>query len=357
MSLVDFDIKIFENFENEELADAWHRLEKEGDIFPQMYLAWIEPWWRYNASNRRLHIVALVDTTNLIIAIAPFCIENKSGLKVLITIPIHFGDFYYIITNEDNLNLVSGKILEYCKSFKYWNLVQLNQVDVSSQLFIEAKNNNAVYKKLSDVVCTNLDYSTFSEFLGIIGGKERREFKRRRKRLEEIGDVRLSLIKSKEDYHNYEIAMKNIAIKKWKGKANSKTDKLFRYRAESYANCLDLNKALGFILLLNSQPIAYRLGFINNDEFISWKLVYDPDFSSLGLGKMISIMSIEQLINMNIKALNNGGGDYEYKKSWFTNEKTSEIYRLFLKNNNLRAAFYIFIEMKVKILVKRLFKI
>jgi len=350
----NFSIRIFNSFNDDNLKEAWIKLEIGSNAFPQMYYEWIEPWWKRKGIDNKLHIITVVNNDG-IIAIAPFCIRNIFGIRLLETIPKHFGDFFDFISVNDYSSLCYRRILDYCYTFKNWNLVRLNQINSTTTLFAQlCKASNAVFIKSSDLVYTNTIYKDIDQFLNAIPKKQRNEYKRRLKRFKELGNIELKTIQTFNDYNRYESAMKNIYIKRW-GTMSKKNDLVFEYRKESYGKCLDKKKALGFILTLDDVPVAYRLGFLHNDIFVSWKLVYNPEYSKFSLGNLISLMSIEYAIKFRIRAINNGVGDYAYKRDWFNNLIRDSNYSIYIrKKTSLVSLIYIFIQLKLKPLLKKM---
>jgi len=325
-------------------------LQDENDTYPQMYYEWIEPWVRLRFDERKLHIVT-VKKNNQIIAIAPFCIENIYLLKVLRTIPIHFGDFYYpIVENERE---VFDLLIKYFKSYKKWNIVELKQVNSASKFGKLLIDSHYPSIKLSDIIYTKTDYTNFETFLKSIPTKQKKEFRRRWKRLNELGEVKLLSINSKKDFLIYESEMKKLYLNRWGLQENKNITEVFISRREAYGNCLDKKVAKGFLLFVGNELAAYRLGFIDENIFTSWKLVYNLKFNKFGIGHMISILIIENLIGLKIKKINNGVGDYTYKLNWFESKVGSSNYSYFLSKNFLTNS-YVFYEKTIKPFLKNI---
>ncbi|HPQ22062.1 MAG TPA: hypothetical protein PK147_09445, partial [Saprospiraceae bacterium] len=72
MIKTEYDIKVFKDLQDARLKDAWLRLEKETDAFPQSYYEWIEPWWKHNSADKELYIITAINRFNEIAGIAPF---------------------------------------------------------------------------------------------------------------------------------------------------------------------------------------------------------------------------------------------------------------------------------------------
>lgn len=357
MGTIDYRIKVFDDFQNIELKTAWRLLEKETCVFPQMYYEWIEPWWRFKSGRRKLHIVTVVDNNDKIVGIAPFCVENILGYKILKNIPIHFGDFYDFILPQSRTNELFLLIFRYCNSFKSWHLVQINQVPNAFSIFDELKCiENCVLDKVSDVIIIDINFETFEKYLAQLSKKENKHFRRRLRRLKEIGNIELLIINAPEDYLKYELDLNQMYIKRWGTSKSSEYKTVFKYRSEAFCGALFNKTAIGFILLMNSKPIAYRLGFLHNNQFISWKLVYDPDYSKFGVGSLISLLSIEPLIHRKIKYLNLGAGVYDYKTNWLTNYKSDELYTALIRRKDIFTYWHLFYSIKLKKMIKRIKK-
>lgn len=323
-------------------------------FFSQMYYQWIEPWIRLRFRNRKLHIVT-VTIDDVIIAIAPFCIENTYGLKVLKTLPLHFGDFYYIIGNIDNL--IVNLIVDYLKndnSYDAINLQNINNDNVFYRKLIEC--NLFIDKKTSDIVYTSCKNKSLEGLINSLGKNQRKSLRRRIKRIEETGDLRLDIINSEEQYDNYENEMKRIFYKRWKEKRTEENEQVFEYRQKSFTHCLKSQKAQGFFLLLDDIPIAYCLGFYFGNEFRSWKLVYDNEYSSFSPGIILTAKILVYLSNKNIKYYNHGNGFYPYKLEWFESQVLSANYQ-FLFSNSIIGKFYLNFEFKWKPKLKKIIKL
>jgi len=349
---LSYKIKIFDDIHNADLKEAWIKLQQEHNTFPQMYYEWIEPWVRLRFGKRKLHIVT-VTTKDQIIAIAPFCIENIYLLNVLRSIPIHFGDFYYpIIENERE---VFQLFIEYFKSYKKWNIVELNQVNSDSKFGKLLTESYYPSIKLSNIIYTKTDYPNFEIFLKSISTKQRKEYRRRLKRLKELDEVKLVSINSKKDFLMHETQMKNVYLDRWGYQENENIFEVFLSRREAYGNCLDKKVAKGFLLFIGNELAAYRLGFIDENIFTSWKLVYNLKYSKYGIGHIISILVIENLIRSKIKKINNGVGDYSYKLKWFESKIENSNYSYFL-SKNIFSKSYIFYKKEIKPFLKKKLK-
>lgn len=348
----NLSIKIFDDIYDAELKAAWIKLQNENDVFPQMYYQWIEPWVRLRFGKRKLYIISVIKNNN-IITLAPFCIENKFGIKVLRSLPIHFGDFYELIGNT------SRELLDYLLSSltnnRDFNAINIQNLNNKNVIYNSLLKYNFIKKSTSDIVYTRCDKKEMNELISSLHKNQRKSLRRRLKRISELGELKLNVITTEEQYLNYEQAMKEIFYKRWVEPKTTENEQIFNNRKISFTNCLNLKKSLGFVLLLNKKPIAYCLGFNYLNEFRSWKLVFDNEYASFGPGILISSKILNYLAKKNVKYYNHGNGFYKYKLEWFDSNILTTNYQ-FLHSNSILGKIYILFENKLKLKIKKILK-
>ena len=282
------------------------------NFYPQMLYEWVEPWVKINLKKHQLHTICILEKGQ-IVALFPFCIINKFSLKILKSVPIHFGDFYY--KNVNFSEKVLKYLVDYLNKFEFWHLVEFNQINSKSSIGLFLTKLKIFSIKSSDIIFTKTDFNSFDDFLNYIPKKQKKEFNRRIKRLSETGQLNLVVLHSKSDYLNYESLMIELYAKRWNLNYDKRLLNIFKSRNESYGSCLDMGVAKGFLLFHNDVLIGYRLGFIHQNIFTSWKLVYSLNYSKFGIGHILSVLVIKEMIENGIKNINNGVGDYNYKKN------------------------------------------
>ena len=305
------EIKIFDNIDDPKLKKAWNRLQIKNNLFSQMSYDWLEPWIRIRFRNRKLYIVSVI-IDDEIIAIVPLCIENFYGLKLLRTLPIHFGDFYYIVGNIDKSILKF--IIDFLKNNTSYDVINLQNINSGSLFYKKLIEYNSFHNhKISDIVYTKCENNSIDDLISSLSKNQRKSLKRRIRRINESGVLNFKVISNRKDYEFYEKDMKRIFYKKWKEKRTKENEQVFEYRKRSFGNSLINNKAEGFMLLLDDKLIAYCLGFYFLNEYRSWKLVYDDEYSSFGPGIILTAQILVYLSNKKIEYYNHGNGFYPYK--------------------------------------------
>jgi len=350
-------IKVYDDINNEELKSSWVRLQMENKIFPQMTYEWIEPWVRLRFLNRILHIVTVIKD-NQIIMIAPFCIEKAMGVKILRSIPVHFGDFYTIISH-DLSDSVINLILEHLKSYQAWNVVKVFNVNSNDKVYSVLNKEDLFMKKhLVDINIANFKGLTFDEFLLTRSKNTRGQYRKKLNRLSRKGEVKFEVIKDSKSYcENQEDFIRLYNLRWVNDSRKPLTDDYYQCRTEAISPNIDQGKAIMFKLSIDDNPIAYRLGFLNNNVFYDWKVVHDPEYNYYSPGNLLIGKIIEHISLEGYEQLNFMTGDYGFKKSWVSEEFNTANYAFLSSRKFGLGALYLFYENKLKDKLKRTYEL
>lgn len=319
-------VKIFTDFKDPLLKKEWQHLQESEDVFPQMYYQWIATWWnRYN-SGKKLYIITIKDAEQNIVGIAPFCIIKQFGVRILQSIPIHFGDFYEFIGLDSE---VIELIIAHTKSFKKWNVVEVfnnNNESNSFPIFLEQRFES---KRIVEILTPKFESLTFDEFLKTISKNSRNQYKRKLRRLEKEGDVNLVIVDTWDSYMDNFEATKDIYNKRWERDYRPLlSEDYYRMRNEALKPLFEKQIAIMYLLQLEDDIIAFRLGFLKDKTFYDWKVSHDPKYNYYSPGFLTVGLIIKHLISTNNKAYNFMTGNYQYKRSWTNNDENSINYEL-----------------------------
>lgn len=326
MDTNQFKIKIYNTIADDALKKAWIELQAATEAFPQMHYEWVASWWKLNNTSRKLYIITVVDSEQKTVGIAPFCIEKQFGLKTLQSIPVHFGDYFNFLISP-SFEVIVEMILKHLNSFKHWSYVKINLVRQDVNLFYSLQAFDYKKQQLERIIQANIKDSTFEEYLMMLNTKVRGEYRRRLRKLNELGDVKLVVSSNPEVYESNEKKFREIYEKRW-NEIDKKMpgDNVYQYRKEALTALAKEKKASFVLLLLNEQVIAYRFGILHNKTYSDYKLSFDPDYGKYGLGSIITGLLIENLIQQDYAILDHGVGEYSYKWDWSPKGKAVEIY-------------------------------
>lgn len=349
MVKTEYKIQVITDFYDENLRTAWLKLENKTDAFPQVFYEWIEPWWRYNARRRKLYIVTAVNFDGTIIGIAPLCIENRYGFKVLSSIPIHFNDRYdFIVSGDVVQDHVFECLLEYIKSFQEWNFVKISKVRSNTDTYSFTNRMAFKSKCLGNILLSNLESKSYEGFLKQLKRNDRVEYNRRLRRLKELGEIDFLILNKSEDYLKYEKDFRRIYELRWSKLERLPSEDYYAYRRLAYVNCCEKDKALFCVLKLNDEVIAYRLGFVHKKTYFDYKLSFNPEYGKYGLGAIVTGLLVEKLIEVGIDFLDHGAGDYVHKRPWASLNNTQRNFDFFLSDGKVLSQIVLRFELQYK---------
>lgn len=343
----NYQVKVFDDIENEELKSAWLKLQNIAKVHPQMYLEWLKPWVKLRLGKRRLHIVT-VTHNDRIIAIAPFCKEKKLGVNILASIPIHYGDKYEILVSPDyDYKSIGYIIFGYVRKERGYRIVQFNQVESESNLYNALESYNSVSKLLINCPVSDFTSLTFEEYMMLLNRKVRNEYRRGKRRNEEVGALRFEIHRSKDFYLQHENDFRALYEKRWKNiDKHMPDDDYYNCRRESFVGILDKDKALIVVLKIEDKLVGYRLGFIENRCYYDWKICVDVEYKNVAY--IMTGELIKYLIHEQCDKINHGPGDYSYKKEWCVDGAVIKNHTFFIRKGGVLARLYVMIELKYK---------
>jgi CelD/BcsL family acetyltransferase involved in cellulose biosynthesis len=338
----EYTIRVIEDIHDPDLVHHWKRIEDETDCFPQMYYEWCEPWWRLQSGNRKLHIVAVEEGNHKIVGIAPLCVEKRFGLSVLRSFPIHFGDFYSFLVQEDGQSCeIIEAIVDYVRTYSAWELFHLFNVNSKSELWGTLQNKDFLARKVTDIIAANFAGLSFNEFMKTLSYRSRKEFGKNIRKLEQDGKVTLECVRDSSGYTTNENMLRRLYDARWADDHLLPLDNIYyQCRNEAIKACYSKGKVALFLLKLDGRIIAFELGFLYGQIFYGWKVSHDPDYNFYSPGALIIGKIIEELISMKFTQFNFMTGDYSYKRSWAPGEAESANYELFACGRSVRARLY-----------------
>lgn len=348
-----YKIKVFRNFQDEELKEAWIRIQHENNTFPQMHYEWVEPWVRLKSFQNKIYVIT-AEAGGKIVGIAPFYIETKGFVKILRTVPVHFGDFYTLIS--DRSQEVVSQILKYVKKYEEWNVVHFYNVNNKNILHQSLLNEGFKSKEIVNIHAANFKGKDFNEFLLTLSKNTRGQYRKKWNRLVREGDVKFEAITDSNSYMNNVDTMNRLYNLRWaKDSTPLLSQEYYNMRNEAIAPCFDKGKAVMYKLSFNNQAIAYRLGFLNNGSFYDWKVVHDPEFNYYSPGNLMVGKIIDSIIENGYHEFNFMTGDYRYKRSWISKEHTTINSEYFNAKQLSFGSLYIAYRIKLREKIKQIY--
>jgi CelD/BcsL family acetyltransferase involved in cellulose biosynthesis len=302
---------------SEDLEHDWLYLEDTVGPFAQSYLGWVKGWCSAKKINN-LRIVAVYHPEGKIAAIVPFWLTTMFGLKTIRSIPVHFGDFLAFICKESELSLVMPILFDYLQSYQSWSLIKVDNVCTGLPIAQYFFNSTLTPREETKVHIVDfwsaVDGSKdFDGYLKTLSRNRRQKTIRSFKQLQEIGDVKLEVIKSYTSYLHYFEDMKAIYVKRW---GTDLDNIIYEYRNSALEAIFQKGIVRLYILHVDRKTVAYHLGFEYEGFFYSWKECADEAFAGQSLGNLMRVYLMPQdLISNSFRGINLMAGDYQYKKN------------------------------------------
>jgi CelD/BcsL family acetyltransferase involved in cellulose biosynthesis len=338
-----YSIRIIDDIHDPDLVRHWKRIAEETDCFPQMYYEWCEPWWRLQSGNRKLHVVAVEDAGGKIVGIAPMCIEKRFSLRVLRSFPVHFGDYFSFLADEEGqAGEIVAALVDHLKTYKAWHVVHLFNVNTESLFWDVLQARGFVGRKITDIRVADFRGQSFEEFLGTLSRNSRSQFRKKLRRLEKNGDVTLEYIEDASGYLAHVDDMRRLYELRWLDDHRLAPDDVhYECRNAAVTACCQKGKMALFLLKLDGRMLVFRLGFMHKGAFYDWRVCHDQSAESYSPGTLIVGKIIEELISRGYSQFNFMTGDYRYKRSWAPQESASVNCQLFAAGRSLRARLYV----------------
>ena len=186
-----------------------------------------------------------------------------------------------------------------------------------NKLLLEDKRNFYISEEFSRAVLTKT--YTKEEFISdCLSRKKRKDLRRKRRQLEELGDLKVEVLEEQEQLAKWTDQFLNMESAGWKGSAgtaiklNTKENSFFRAVLKgAFKN----GKLIMLRLCLNGEPIAMRCSFKANDTVFSYKITYKEDYSRYSPGVLLEIENLDYLTKQ--PEIKNMDSCADPKKSFF----------------------------------------
>ena len=347
---MDYQIKLFKEI-NEELKEAWVKVEKNSLTNCFSSFAWIENYvlsYRELRKSSKLRIF-IVYFKSEPVCVLPFEIVEKFKTNILYWACDSKSDFHSPLQRKDfhfekkYFGEIWEKILQSMPDVDLIYLKkQLNFFDNSSNPFISFLRNSkdsSIYqiklpKRWKDYTDTILKKKFYNDLL------------RTKRLIKKFGKVEFIIAtEPKEKFHLIEhlIEQKKNNLKKKNIKSLSNQDLNFYKNFEKYENKEYFTQVSA--LKLNGSLVAIHWGIITkNRYYYLLPSTTEGNVKKFAPGKLLLSLLIRRSISKKIKIFDFGLGDEEYKKKW-TN--TSESIYNYVKLKKLKGIFlYIIIQAK-----------
>ena len=322
------NIRVFDDIDDLFLKSEWERLETENDIFPQSTHDWCATWWKHLGGRRELHVVMVVDEDGKAAAIAPLCMEQHFGIRVLRSFPIHFGDFYnFIIDKATNSRAVTGQILDFLSDtrrngYRWVRLEQVCEEDRSLVATIEERG--WLSKEMTRCPMAVFAGLEWDEYLMTLSSTYRATVRRRLRKFARTFESEFRCMRSWEDFAPFFAKMLETHAGRWQEDSVPMKGQMERATWElAIRGAFDSGKAVFFALCVEEELVAYRLGFFHGNVYYDWHLSHSQKYAEYSPGIVIVARVIQHLLVNGYEGINFMAGQYDWKLRWCSTNKVT----------------------------------
>lgn len=292
-------------------TDSRHNLNW-GSIF--VFPGWLQVSWQVFGSGAELYL-GVVRQREKIIGIAPLLVKEETASIIgsadvcdyldFIVAPGMGRDFFSVLL--DNLRQKGINHLD-LRRLRPDSTVLTDLVDIAKERRYDIRY------QLVDVSLELELPSTWDEYLATLTGKQRREVKRKLRRLWEAGNVDYHIVEDSAAVHDAMDTFLKLFSESREDKATFMTaqmESFFRSLADTMAEAGLLR--LG-ILELDTLPTAIVMCFDYNDCVYLYNSGYNPRYSALSVGLLCKVLCIKDSIQRGRKRFDflKGGEPYKY---------------------------------------------
>jgi len=297
------------------LTSSWIKLQHLRWDYIFVLPCWLEAWWREFGSGAEQHLCA-VRQKETVIGIAPLLLKDRRASFIgsadvsdyldFVVAPGRAQHFFDVLL--DNLGQKGISCLDL-------NCLRPESTTVAELVTIARNRGYEVSCDLEDV-SVELDLpASWEEYLEMLTAQQRREVRRKLRRLWEAGNVDYCVVDDSEAVpYLIDIFLKMFRDSK-EGKASFMTaqmESFFRFTAKTMAEAGLLRFG---ILQLNASPVAAVMYFDYQDKVYLYNSGYDPRYSSLSVGLLCKVLCIKDSIQRQRKRFDfmKGAEVYKYR--------------------------------------------
>ena len=338
------------------LKNVWNNLaSRQGRDTPFLSHEWFMLWMDHFLNDNKL-LILLLCKEDIVLTIAPFLVTEETFCSIKVTKLQLIGNVYspvrnFIFRHHDKRSkeIYLWHIIGYLlTNFRAWDLIDLSPIRSDDETFFILQNLMRACKRMyTDQVdlahwyLDKIDYSG-ENYLSRRSKNIRSELRRRRQKLESLGDLELRVIRKGNEIDKYMDYYYDVYAKSWKGKENIGPT-FHRALARLAAEQGWLRLAF---LFLDGTPIASQLRIVFNDACFFLKTAYDRQYRKYGPGIIMLADMIKYVIDVDhVREIDFGPGDEPYKRSWASQKR--EMRKIIIFNTTLKGRFLALLKLKV----------
>ncbi len=308
----------------------------------------------------KIEILVVRNENQKVVAILPFTVETKEYLPFIHIKELSIKDSYlirfyiFLVDSYENPQLIFQRVVKYLKkNRKSWDIIKFYEIPENEKLYEDFASIFFQHYLIQEekvqtlVVDCDRDFKDFTK--NDINGKDRREIKRKIRRLNEKGEVKFIEMKEKKDVEAGITEFYNIENKNWKGRKGTSLKRSYYgdfFKKLAFQLTEDKKLRLYF-LQLNDEYIAGIFAIIDQEICYLVKIGYNEDFYRYSPSNILFYLLFKSLFAKNeIKKIDFYGTYYKYQKIF--GEHTRVKYNLTICNDKFFPTIYFLLSITLR---------
>lgn len=295
---------------------------------------WLHTWWTCLAGDRKLHIITVRNSGELI-GIAPLALRPAFSRKWMPLPALEFlgsgtvGSDYLSFLLRDGCEQAASREIAQCLA-KTGCMMELVRVEKSSlamtNLALQLRLSNWKSFYLTTNYCPYITLSghNWNSFLQSLHSTHRKLLERKVRKLYRDFEVKFERVQSESQRQSTMEIYVDLHRKRWSDEGGSSAigdEQSIRFHQRFSSICLLRGWLRMYTLTLNGKPAAVLYMFSYNDVYYYYQCAYDTDFSKFSVGMVILSHAIQEAIEEGAIEFDFLHDDEEYKYLWADNER------------------------------------
>ena len=317
-----------------EVKKDWNGLlSRSGQNSPFLTHQWFDAWWRSFGENSTLEVLFFRDDSGSPVGMAPLMVTGEVLEFIASQEVTDYCDFFFSDDRRDEFYI--GLSDYFLRNSDKWSKIELINIPETSPTLSELPRMDSAHRFVcqldeSEVVPVLTLPQSSGVYIDGLGRKNRHELRRKLRKLEALGEIRIQYIRKPEKMQDaierfVSLHRKSSPEKRefWEKKGMTGFFHALSglFSSENWAEMSEL--------YTEERMIAALLSFRYKNKVYFYNIAYDKDFSPYSPGFSLFHHAIEQAIAKRMQIADFLRGREKYK--YFFGAKESKIYSLKLK--------------------------
>lgn len=281
---------------------------------PFMLSAWLEPWWTHFGRDRTMRVEAAFLGDELVGGL-PLELERRRGVTVGRFMGREHGALCDVLARDDVAAHVVPGIVGRIGAVGA-DYLDLFGIAREGRLFGALEDADVHVERVQAPV---LDVRAGWEavYAAKTSPRRRNLHRRRRRQLEELGEVELVFVVGESDLAASLTDLFRIHDLRWAGRADRSeftTNRGLPFNVDAMSRLARAGIARVLLMKLDGRAIAFQYYLVFERRMYFYRLAFDPDFARWSPGLLTTLAAIEAAAAEGVERVEFLGGDERYKQ-------------------------------------------